>query len=107
MELPRTTRKIVEIDVSAVLPSGAAATLSGVQFGLCDHGGPTPATAWVAAATWDNATRVATLVLAGREATNKTGALAAVQGMPRAELWALPSNGSIVDAGFVDTVECL
>jgi hypothetical protein len=44
MEVPRTARKPVEVDVDAVLPSGVAATLEGVEFALCTHDGPTAVT---------------------------------------------------------------
>jgi hypothetical protein len=106
MEVPRTARKPVEVDVDAVLPSGVAAVLEGVEFALCTHDGPTAVTVWLGGA-WDQGTRVAGTVLAGRESADKSGALVGVEGRPRAELWARPVNGSVVDAGFIDTIEFL
>lgn len=103
MELPRTARKMVEVDLDATLPSGAPAALDAVELALCDHDGPTGVTLWLAASSV--ADGVAQVVLCGPEAVDKSGAL--VLDRPRAELWARPAGGPWSDAGFVDTVEGL
>jgi hypothetical protein len=103
VELPRTARKMIEVDLDATLPSGAPATVDAVELALCDHDGPTGATLWLAASSLVDG--VAQVVLCGREAVDKSGAL--VLERPRAELWARPAGGAWSDAGFVDTVEGL
>jgi hypothetical protein len=104
MELPRTARKPVEVDVEAVLPNGTDYVPDGMSFALCDHGGPTEATVWADAATYDHPTAV--VILAGPDAADKTGALAPVTARP--ELWALPQvTGGQADPGFVETIEVL
>lgn len=103
MELPRTARKLVEVEIDATLPSNAPATVDAVELALCDHDGPTGATLWLAGSP--PVDRVTQVVLCGREAVDKSNAL--VLDRPRAELWARPAGGSYVDAGFVDTVEGL
>lgn len=104
MELPRIARKPVEVTVAATLPSGAAAHPGGIEFALCDHGGPTAVSIW-ATGQYDPATDIASVVLCGREATDKSGAL--VLTVARAELWARPSGGAVIDAGYIDTIEGL
>jgi hypothetical protein len=101
MELPRTARKPVEVDVVATLPNGSPATVTGVRFAFCDHGGPTSATAWT-----DGSYNAPTggIVLAGRDAASTGGAL--VLTVARAELWGLPVTGSTtVDPWYIETVE--
>lgn len=103
MELPRTARKPVEVDVAASLPNGAPATLTGVRFALCDHGGPTAATAWI---TGTYNAPVGGATLCGPDATDQTGASTLVMTAARAELWGLPVSATgTVDPWYIDTVE--
>lgn len=104
MELPRIARKPIQIDVDATLPNGDPATVGAVDVAFCDHDGPTAATVWVPTA-FNSSTRIAEVILVGREAADKSGALELTTA--RAELWAKPAGGSAVDAGFIDTVESL
>jgi hypothetical protein len=103
VELPRTARKMIEVDLDATLPSGAHPVVEGAEAAFTDHDGPTAATLWLAASSLVNG--VAQVVLCGREADNKSGAL--VLERPRAELWARATGTDWSDAGFVDTVEGL
>jgi hypothetical protein len=106
VELPLTARKPVEVDVVATLPNGLPATLTGVQFALCGHGGPDADTVWLDGGftAGDPGTGVGGVTLAGRDATDQTDALVLLTA--RAELWGLPVTGSTtVDPWFIDTIE--
>lgn len=107
MRLPRTARKNVEVDVTATLPNGQPATVTGVRFALCDHGGPTAATTWLDGsftAGTGGAPAVGSVVLTGRDATTTTNSLTLT--VARAELWGLPvAPGGVVDPWFIDTIE--
>jgi ABC-type molybdate transport system permease subunit len=100
VRLSRISRKPVEVDVTVTLPSGAPAPLTAVDFALCDHGGPTAGTTWLAGSV-DGET--ATVTVAGPDAPNKAGAL--VMTAARMELWAKPANGPTVAADYIDTIE--
>ena len=100
VRIARISRKPVEVDVVVTPPSGDAATLTAVDFALCDHGGPDAQTTWVAGAV--NA-GVASVTICGPDAEDKTGAL--VMTKARMELWAKPANGPTIAADYIDTIE--
>lgn len=103
MELPRTARKPVEVDVVATQPNGQPATITGVRFAFCDHGGPTAATVWVEG---QYSGGVGGAVLCGRDAADTSGTAVLVMDAARAELWGLPVvSGGTVDPWFIDTIE--
>lgn len=93
-EFTRITKKYVRIPVTAVLATGAVATLAGLDVALLPTGSTvTGATTWTAA-TW--ASGVATVLLAGPDAT-ATGALTVPAG--GGDLY-----GRVTDSPEVDAV---
>lgn len=106
MEISRIGQKPVEVEVEAFLPSGLPAELTEADFALCDHGGPNAATVWVAGqytAETQDAPAYFTVTIDGADAPERVGVLKLREA--RAELWAKPTQGSIVAAGYIDTVE--
>lgn len=103
MELPRTASKPFEVTVTAALPDGTPATVTGASFALCEHGGPTDATVWTPATTW--AAPKATGRIKGPDSTDATAGLVATTARP--ELWGLPTSPQAVDPFFVETIEVL
>lgn len=102
MEIPRTARQPIEIDVDATLPSGEPAPLSNVRWAICDRSGPTEDTVWNPG-TFDVATRVATVIVCGPQAEDQTNALTLT--VPRGRLYALPVQEGAVVPGFIATLE--
>lgn len=100
VRIARISRKPVEIDVVVTLPNGSPASLTAVDFALCDHGGPTRDTVWVAGEVNGD---VASVTICGPDADDLSGAL--VMTKPRLELWAKPANGPTIAADYIDTVE--
>lgn len=90
----RITKKYIRIPVTAVLATGAVATLAGLDVAMLPTGGTvTSATTWTAA-TW--ASGVGTILLAGPDA-DPTGALAVPTG--GGDLY-----GRVTDSPEVDAV---
>jgi hypothetical protein len=102
VEIPRTGRQPVEIDVDATLPNGEPAPLSDVRWAICDRSGPTRDTVWNSG-TFDEATRVASVFVCGPQAEDQSNALTLTE--PRGRLYALPVQEGAVVPGFIDTLE--
>ena len=102
MEIPRTARQPIEIDVDAELPNGDPAPLSDVRWAICDRSGPTADTEWHDG-NFDVATRVASAWVCGPEAEDTSNAL--VLTVPRGRLYALPVQEGAVVPGFIATLE--
>jgi hypothetical protein len=102
MEVPRTGRIPVEIDVDADLPNGDPAPLTDVRWAIVDRSGPNLDTVWHDG-TFDPATRVATVVVCGPAAEDKSNAL--VLTTARGRLHALPIQEGAAVPGFIATLE--
>ena len=102
MQIPRTARIPIAIDVDALLPNGSEAPLTEVRWALTDRGGPTADTVWVNG-TYDPDADEATAMVCGPAAEDKSGAL--VLTVPRARLYALPVQDGASVPGFIDTLE--
>lgn len=106
MEIPRTARIPIEVDVDALLPSGQEAPLTQVRWALCDRSGPTADTVWVDG-LFDPEVDVATAIACGPDAEDTTGVGVLILDRPRAQLWALPVQEGASVPGFIDTLELL
>jgi hypothetical protein len=102
VEIPRTARQPIEIDVDATLPSGDPAPLTDVQWAICDRSGPNADTVWHNG-TFDSTSRVATVVVCGPAAADMSNAL--VLTVPRGRLYALPVQDGAAVPGFIATLE--
>jgi hypothetical protein len=102
VEIPRTGRQPIEIDVDATLPNGDPAPLTDVQWAITDRSGPTADTVWVDG-SFDTETRVASTFVCGPEAEDTSAAL--VLDVPRGRLYVLPVQEGAVAPGFIDTLE--
>jgi hypothetical protein len=102
VEIPRTARQPIEIDVDAELPNGEPAPLSDVRWAICDRSGPRADTVWHDG-TFDVATRVATVVVCGPAAEDMSNAL--VLTTARGRLYALPVQEGAAVPGFIATLE--
>lgn len=102
MEIPRTARIPIELDIDALLPNGSEAPLTQVRWALCDRSGPGIDTVWVDG-IYDPATDTATAIVCGPAADDTSGAL--VLTVPRARLYALPVQDGASVPGYIDTLE--
>ena len=102
VEIPRTARQPIEIDIDAELPNGDPAPLTDVRWAICDRSGPTIDTVWHNG-TFDAGTRVATVTVCGPAADDMTNAL--VLTVPRARPYALPVQEGAHVPGFIATLE--
>jgi hypothetical protein len=102
VEIPRTARLPIEIDVDAELPNGDPAPLTDVQWAITDRSGPTEDTVWHDG-TFDPDSRVATAMVCGPQAEDTSNAL--VLTVPRGRLYALPTQEGASVPGFIDTLE--
>ncbi len=104
MEITTRTKIIAHVDMALFTANGQPASAQSVLFALCGHGGPDATTEPVTAATYDQATNEATVLIVGRDADDPPeGALTCPPA--GAELWGRVIDNPEDDWGYVDMVE--
>jgi hypothetical protein len=102
MQWTRITKKPVQFPVTATTPSGAPATITGVDVALLPHReGPDAATAWVTA-DYDPFDGIASVLVSGPDATTPSGLV--LPDRPASDLWARIVDNPNVDAALIVSI---
>jgi hypothetical protein len=102
MDLPRIGKKLVDLDLTVTLRTGAPATVASVDVGMAPPGGASDSVVWGPTATVTAGT--ATFAMVGPDAPDlSTGLVVLTNG----DLWARITDAPEIDAARIEHVRLI